>query len=236
MARVMNNLGIRPLLSHPPSSPQSPPTQYSLTTRQNQTRDTIILHIRGGDNKRRCCLLGDTDRVRHADFAEGEDVLPSGCPGSQGLGRGGKEALGDQILEDRGEVLHALAPLLAAPEAAVLGGAAARARTKDLLESAATLWRLAELGKKQSITTEGNERNTSESRIERRCGRRRGEGWGGGGGRGGRAWGWPAETRRFQAEGTAFHRERREGGENGERKEEGIGGEDIVFLCNLYYK
>lgn len=36
MARVMNNLGIRPLLSHPPSSPQSPPTQYSLTTRQNK--------------------------------------------------------------------------------------------------------------------------------------------------------------------------------------------------------
>lgn len=103
----------------------------------------------------------------------------------------------------------------------MLGGAAASARTKDLLESAATLWRLAELGKKQSITTEGNERNTSESRIEQRCGRRRGEGWGGGGGRGGRAWGLPAETRRFQAEGTAFHRERtggwREGRTEGRR-------------------
>lgn len=117
----------------------------------------------------------------------------------------------------------------------MLGGAAASARTKDLLESTATLWRLAELGKKQSITTEGNERNTSDSRIERRCGRRRGEGWGGGGGRGGRAWGWPAETRIFQAEGTAFHRERT--GRWRERRKDGRRDRrrDIVFFSLVFF-
>lgn len=34
--------------------------------------------------------------------------------------------------------------------------------------------------------------------------------------------------------GTAFRRERTGGGENGERKEEGVGGEDIVFFLSRF--
>lgn len=102
MARVMNNLGIRPLLSHPPSSPRSPPTQYSLTTRQNQTRNTIILHIRGGDNKRH---REDTTSVGAA-FSEtptasatpisqrAKTFCPVGVPAHRALGEGERKPSG----------------------------------------------------------------------------------------------------------------------------------------------
>lgn len=100
-------------------------------TQEYKIEGIIAEGAAGGNNKRRSRLLGDADRVRHADFAEGEDVLPSGRLGAQGLGGGGKEALGDEVMEDGGEVVDALAPLLAAPEAAEFGGASGAAGTGE---------------------------------------------------------------------------------------------------------